>query len=503
MRLLWVEDNITETKSGPWFASIKKSCEIVEATDYNVARNNIETELELYDLIVLDINLKESLPTRSVEAASRAFGLTEEKFLEEAGFHLFIQLLELGFPKDRIIFFTGNFSEIDLQLYLALDDLWQTWYTDDIDRFDDILYGPIQASLDPEAFNHAVMLAEAKDYSNLFVYLEKKAEESDNGNNDTYNTFKKRFREARIRPSKAIWKSDNEQNALSLWAAPHLQNPYLRLRRGIIDGCQHLRKLLSDDPTSLRTDEFVPNSSTSYVVDYLRVLEQFLPMQKPANPAALYKLFIRTLAHEWDNCNPWKLKPTIFNEDKQIFLAFAKIMKTTRNWMAHSQVFDNVKEQHIAYLFLISMRVLFDLPPTTQAYETILLQLFKGPLTPEEFSTITGKDAKERNITLVRYYIKIANKISSFDKQIEKATYFHDWLNNAQKSPNFVEKHQDILLTGLLQEFWYLTSHQYISKPKPTGSSIGIFYSFNYFNYNAKPWLQEFGQHFYRMSFPD
>jgi len=72
--------------------------------------------------------------------------------------------------------------------------------------------------------------------------------------------------------------------------------------------------------------------------DYVEVLEKFLPLREPNNKTSLYKLFIRTLTHEWEASDPKKIK------------GLAWIMKNTRNWIAHnSNLFNALDEQMLAY----------------------------------------------------------------------------------------------------------------------------------------------------------
>ena len=127
------------------------------------------------------------------------------------------------------------------------------------------------------------------------------------------------------------------------WVKTRYENPYSRLRRGIIEACQYLKTLPED---KLRFDKFCKDGKNAFldIDDYLATLENFLPLREPSDKKTLYKLFIRTLAHEWeDSVEPKAL-------DDKGSRAFSRIMKLTRNWIAHNStaIFINLTEQDVA-----------------------------------------------------------------------------------------------------------------------------------------------------------
>ncbi|MBE0435162.1 MAG: hypothetical protein IBX56_05090, partial [Methylomicrobium sp.] len=126
------------------------------------------------------------------------------------------------------------------------------------------------------------------------------------------------------------------------WTKDRYQNPYSRLRRGIIEACRHLKNLPEDRYRFRRfINETEKQPGLDDVHDYLDVLANFLPLREPEQPAVFYKLLIRTLAHEWEAAEPQRLGQ---NE----LYAFSWIMKMTRNWSAHSKIFERLEAQDVA-----------------------------------------------------------------------------------------------------------------------------------------------------------
>jgi hypothetical protein len=188
------------------------------------------------------------------------------------------------------------------------------------------------------------------------------------GEQSSFSGFKKQCDDIYIPEVVGFEKGDANFWKLRQWIKKR-ESDYAILRRGIIEGCRYLKALKE----SLRFDKFskdIKKPAFLDVDDYLDVLENFLPLREPDNKATLYKLFIRTLAHEWEE----SVKPTKVDDD-QITLAFSWIMKMTRNWMAHNStaIFNNLAEQDVAYLFICNMRAIFDLGIEAKDYEKSLL----------------------------------------------------------------------------------------------------------------------------------
>jgi hypothetical protein len=231
--------------------------------------------------------------------------------------------------------------------------------------------------------------------------------------------------------------------------------------------------------------------------DYIDILENFLPLREPVNKTALYKLFIRTLAHEWEE----SVEPKKLNDD-QVTLAFSWIMKMTRNWMAHNStaIFNNLTEQDLAYLFICNMRAIFELSEETMEYEKILLSLFSKGEELEKSELII----KEKRISLVKYYVSYFNEKT-------KGTQVHNILHHLQNNKyKLKEKGDDFFITGLYHSFWFLTSEHDDKKDKavennrnPNQVYISRHYTFYLFEYCKSEFLFNFSSHIYHRSFPE
>lgn len=314
-------------------------------------------------------------------------------------------------------------------------------------------------------------------------------------------TIQDSFKQAKILLPQIYQKSNHE---VQVWVKSRYDNPYSRLRRGIIEGCQHLKNLPEE---KLRFNNFIQDQDKQITLEdlhnYLDVLENFLPLREPSDKTTFYKLFVRTLVHEWESANPWKSKKSVSQESKQELFAFAWIMKMTRNWSAHSRIFENINEQDVAYLFIVNMRAMFFLNDSLLGYEKHLLQLFE-PISVNEIEKKIGNERPlTREIPLEKNYAALLNKANKWE-----AINFHDALNDLQKDLQKSTNSQDnnYLIRGLYQTFWFLTSNGRVFATPLKDSSTKLNYNFYYFDYakNKKDnYLFELARHIYKRSFGD
>lgn len=295
----------------------------------------------------------------------------------------------------------------------------------------------------------------------------------------------------------AFEKKDADFKELRTWLAEQ-ELPYTQLRRGIIEGCRQLKKLKE----KLRFDKFSADEKKPAFLDiddYLKVLENFLPLREPSDKATLYKLFIRTLAHEWEE----SVKPKKIDDDKTTY-AFSWIMKMTRNWIAHNStaIFKNLTDQDVAYLFICNMRAIFDLGIEAKDYEKSLFLLFNKSEESESFKA-SESNVKEKRIPLVKNYV------SYFNETETNAIHVHNILHDLQNDKDKLkDKGDDFFITGLYQSFWFLTSRCSNKNDKakenlnnPNQVFISRYYSFDFFDYAQPEFLLKFSSHIYDRSF--
>ncbi|MDP2902405.1 MAG: hypothetical protein Q8N96_04780, partial [Methylovulum sp.] len=216
---------------------------------------------------------------------------------------------------------------------------------------------------------------------------------------------------------------------LRTWLAEQ-ELPYTQLRRGIIEGCRHIIKLIEEKKltsNSLRFNDFIsePEKQVSLedMRDYVEVLEKFLPLREPSNKAALYKLFIRTIAHEWEASDHKKIK------------GLAWIMKNIRNWIVHNPtLFKELDEKTLVYLFIINIRLMFDIDEAVQSYEKILLNLFvENAVSETNFKTKTAN----KLIPFSKAYLELKNLVLDERRKqinVQDGFYFNELANNIQQS---------------------------------------------------------------------
>jgi hypothetical protein len=316
------------------------------------------------------------------------------------------------------------------------------------------------------------------------------------GEKNSFSDFKKQCDAIYIPEVVGFEKSDAEYGKFRQWIKER-ESDYAILRRGIIEGCRYLKPLKE----SLRFDKFSKDNNKPAFLDvhgYLDVLGNFLPLREPVNKAALYKLFIRTLAHEWEE----SVKPKKIDLDQTTF-AFSWVMKMTRNWMAHNStaIFTNLTEQDVAYLFICNMRAIFDLGNETKDYEKNLFLLFNKSEESEAFKE-SELVVKEKRIPLVKHYV-------SFFNEKTKSITVHNILNDLQNDKAKVKaKGDDFFITGLYHSFWFLTSEHDDKKDKaeennrnPNQVDISRYYKFYFFDYAQSEFLLKFSSHIYNRSF--
>ena len=457
MRVLWVEDQFSKEKQDAWFGN-SPGFEVEVVKDYTEAQNVISNNMARYDLAILDIDLTVSdSNTNEVVSKAQEFGIDEQTFLRESGFHLYVQLLEQGFDKDRVVFLTGNVSETPLQH--AVWSLKQAYKEKRKQEVHTIFNGEIRRSIPDADFQHAVILLGKED---LWAYLDKQAEDGASPSN-TYNQFKQRFHVARMTPPHAIRKKADHDTLvdIAIWLRPRLNNPYLRLRYAIVEMVGFIDERLKDDEQIL-FNRYVPKTEQQFSQDDLRAylynLSALLPQREPSDDlkARIYKQLLRALVHEFDKAE-WNSIKKVENNP------LVRILKTLRNWMAHGKSVEPPSEILLAYLFWLNCRVMFDfgskqyLPierslagvfdqqPAEDAFEDAYPQLYQ-----------VMKRAKQELENKIEKHNQRTGSYPVLDKHDngKPITRFIDLANAAQRNTEFCAQHGTWLLNRAYCFFW-------------------------------------------------
>lgn len=508
LKILWIEDELGGKKI-EWFDDRP----VTVISNFDDAKAAINSDIEKFDLVVLDINLEMSERSDNIRELANEYGLDETEFLKESGMTLFLNLLEKGFPKDRIVFLTANSDkEADL-----LDKLQNGLERKDFDCVDSVL-AEIQKGLGEVQVKECQKFIEDNNIDQLIAWLKEYFNSVNQGTvQNTYNRFCEAYKRCRIKPPKPINKSlNNVKNDLIQWLNRHEDNQYLVLRRGIIEGCEYLKRLPKENQRFkdfIKENEKKPDEEG--LIDYLDVLANFFPLREATNKEALYKLFIRTLAHEWEAADPeFPSKNRKLNNESQNAVnldeelkyngryAFSWILKMVRNWSSHNSnaIFNKLTEQDVAYLFICNMRAIFDLGDKPAAYENQLLVLFNNNSAKIEEADLI---IKEKGVPLIKYYVDYFN-------QDTKSNKVHSILNDLQNDKEKLKVKGDLyFITGLYHAFWYLTSElrEQKDRAKPNNNNpnqvyISRFYTMNCFDYSQTEFLLKLASHIYYRSFP-
>lgn len=410
----------------------------------------VQRDWTRHDVFAIDINLEQRVdPGRELPADIN--GVEKAAFHRKAGFYIYNHLIRHGVPSENICFLTGEkASTLEFQDHCKSALMPQ-----------------------PTAF-----------------------EKSDSGFTD--------FRE---------------------WLRLRHEDPYVRLRRAIIEGCEYLRQCVEADESSIQFREFVVSKGNDSdrvtrdgIIDYLDTLKSFLPCvghidsqsaDENQRAAQLYRLFVRTLAHEWeDAASSGNLRRDMLFKQKNILRTFGWIMKNVRNWMAHTSVINHLEAEDVAFLFLINMRAMFDIGPKLVAYERSLLTLFcrDGYGSGSELVEDQLRDA------LVQSYRKVKERILKSSRSRD-AVFFNEMVNNLVLAGENTAG--DSFIRFLYQMFWHglaparLTNTAPAADRKTGEKNLALYFSFHcrVDNYRSSPeegadFLNQFALAIYRRSFP-
>lgn len=384
LKILWVEDEYTEQKQRQWF----KDRDVAVKTSFDEAEKTINSDLNKYDVVVLDINLENSEHSENIKKYAKDYKSVHD-FLEKCGMNLYFMLLENGFPKERIVFLTANANTTTSQI----NDLRQAFDLGDDDKLLKILasitnsFGDEEKKAAYELISHPDGYDES-DINSLCDYLSAYFNNLNNSEGkNTYEILCETANNCRIKVPEACVKGTNQLDIKLETLVEN--NKYLVLRRGVIEGCDFIKNHIDSNEDNIQFRDFIKleNNRPSIEIpsieikNYLDALVQSLPIRSAIDELALnlqYRLFLRALSHEWEeNVEARSLEVLYGNNGLskiQDIYTYAWIMKMTRNWVSHANLLEPLNEAILAFLFLVNMRAMFKLPKSIQTYESILLR---------------------------------------------------------------------------------------------------------------------------------
>jgi len=315
--------------------------------------------------------------------------------------------------------------------------------------------------------------------------------------------------------------SKDEKNEVQNWISERRNNPYSVLRRGIIEGCQYIQKHLSNDiPFSqFCSKKNRQNVTAQNMRDYLETLQNFLPRREPLDTKPFYKLFVRTLSHEWEeDFSPDNLKQADVPDESTLKRQrmFGWIIKCARNWTAHSQIFDKLAEPDVAFLFLVAMRAMFELSEKTERYENLLLNLLPDKLQKPELKTLIEKHPNDILSQCSNSYSQLletyAQVLKKKGKLLQPPNPTQLDFSSILKTMQYWDKNNEAqfdYVTGLFQMFWHDLSPITVKSFTPTQDYRKIFFEYEYdfvLNDYGKDdmdsFLFELARSIYKRSFP-
>jgi len=512
MSILWVDDEIEQIKKSKLLPTEIYTSE----KDFTKAQKLIKSlSIIKYDAIILDINLEKSETTPEIIALSESFDLDSEAFKKEAGFHLFIDLIESGYPKEKIVCFTGNATQEDpiefdfIKLKIAPDG--EKWL-EILEVIDKQMKSKISKIGDKKMEQEGKMLSKEEIHFIIQSHINQLYLGNDTTQTNTCGEFYRKFFAARITPPDIISKNDSEC-LLPSWIDNLTSDDYVQLRRLLINYSLFLIDELNNNLEihhRLKDNEkfcFKNNEAISLLENVIHLL----PIQKPESKSELshtFKQLVFIMSHHWDTLEwpnkfnfyiDFKNEETAKKEKEIVLKCFFIIMKTVRNWSHHGDIFEKIDERTLAYLFLINARALFDLGDKCSSHETKLLKFIshpKGPMKLEDF-----EEKCKRRLSHHVQYARIINKFGH-----RRDLGINQILNESVKNLNndrFKFTSQD-LIHGLFDCFWFLTSPPRFNKDgaehtKPHGVQLSI--HFPTFNYNAYPFLTDLSRHLFYKTF--
>jgi len=417
MRILWIDDDYDPQKEPDWFGNILEQHEVQAITDFEEAYHNISNQLEQYDIIVIDINLfKEGCESELVKTHAKQFDLSPKEYLEEGGFHLYLELLAQGFDQKRIVFLTGNVDTEDDTAQL-IQEMKTAITTKDRDRYK-VCHQKLRTKMSPEeqqSFDALIRegksepififlhqwhqerkaatagkvadeiktvitdspLAEDKKET-LFAFLEESKKHVELLGNDIrniYNRFNKRFREARLIAPKAIKKSPVEVGAeLQQWLRQFCERrednallyDYLVLRRGILNVLDDIET--NHYPlTAPFADEADPVNAATFLKGIQLILKKAFSKPSEEEQGYLFLTLCDYLTKHFE-----RFSKELFNgwfkgqrlDEMKLDKAFIIPTYFIRNWIAHGLLnhSQSLSAQDIGFLFILVIRSMFNLP---------------------------------------------------------------------------------------------------------------------------------------------
>ncbi len=457
---LWVEDFDHGRASPEDFDFPRENTDI--CTTLSEALCYIHSQYGLFDTVILDINLdlgdlSQAIPhLRQVlhphhALTIRLYRLTDiekAQLGKNAGFYVYLYLLHLGFPRDRICFLTANKGS-DPGI-AALNELEAFFVHHDL----------ANAAVLPEAAKATLtqLIKQATALGDQSIELRNLLTASDMTGalelirgvqeacaaqyellsiNDTYYDWDHRFYELGLQIPEAFHKK-LEMSAFRAWLGLRDDSPYFRLRYAIRAASLELKERMRSTPGFWRftSDFYLPKEqnaqkdpdhypsyfSERYFEELLDAMADLLPMTEPAEDVkqSLYRQLIRMISHDWEGVSGINHRAARSGSTQELKDdTYYDIMHNLRNWSAHNKILIR-NEAEVAFFILIAFRAWFALDALGELseYEKRLLDLLKLP--GDDYPTIRGEllsKLNQQELLINQVYQKLRSDLHSGDRR--------------------------------------------------------------------------------------
>jgi hypothetical protein len=272
LNILWVEDEYLEQKQRQWF----KDRRVTVETNFDAAEKVINSDLNKYDVFVIDINLENSEHSENVKKYAGSYNVSTQEFLKKSGMNLYFMLLENGFPKERIVFLTANTNVSTSNI----NDLRQAFDSSDDQLFRELLANITNGFSEEDKINAYQFVShpdgyDENDIGKLCNYLESYFNRLNIGEGkNTYEILLDTAKNCRIEAPKAFNKGTNQ---LDVELEKYEANKYLILRRGVIEGCNFAEALINHDIYFNKYTLENESVNEEDIENYFGILKNFLP----------------------------------------------------------------------------------------------------------------------------------------------------------------------------------------------------------------------------------
>lgn len=204
-------------------------------------------------------------------------------------------------------------------------------------------------------------------------------------------------------PANLFEKRTEEFEKISNWLRTMEVSPYLKLRRGILDGCEHLMAQLGETPQELLPAvfsrfrpaqsalQFEKSAYRERIQRYVSRVQRALPMAPPKDVQGLFCRLIVDMTEPWTMGAETAVEHGIggFGVEagrEQFARSRPKLLSLIHEWARREYLVGSLDEQQLAFVFLLVSRSWLSWETEElQKFERLLMELLPSPVDPVAF----------------------------------------------------------------------------------------------------------------------